>query len=159
MSKKPFKPTEDMPENPNSIEWLIYGTGKKILNKDVVRAMAEIDVSDNKIAEFFGMDVSTLRANYSGTIGEGKLAREIKLKLKQYHVAVEKENPQMLIHLGKHELGQSDKVETHVEIKQTQFFNLPNEVLDDIMNKVLENNRQDRLANSILIEHDPNDFH
>lgn len=130
MARKPTKPAELMPTDLNSIEWLIYNPGtKKILNKDLVRKLAEADISDNKIAEYFGMSVTTLRDNYGFTLGEGKFARELRVKLKELQL-IEEGNASVIIAALKTQFGRSEKINHSITVEPTRYDNLSDEELD-----------------------------
>lgn len=122
---------QDLPETHPL--WQKVRDGSTKLDKDLVRRFAEMNISDAKIAEHYGIDVTTLQKHYGETIKKGKLLREMRLRYAQYKIAVEDENASMLIHLGKSELGQSDKQTIIVQAQPSPLAELTDEELDRLM--------------------------
>lgn len=85
------------------------GRPKKELDKEQVYKLALMHCNMQEMSDFFGVDVKTLRNNYSQEIQKGKAEGKIRLRKKQFEVA-EKGNVSMLIWLGKQVLGQNDGV-------------------------------------------------
>lgn len=79
-----------------------------ILDKDQVTLLASFHCSLEEMAQFFKCDRHTLTANYSPEIAKGKADGKIRLRRKQFDVAM-KGNTTMLIWLGKQILGQNDQ--------------------------------------------------
>ena len=84
------------------------GRPKKELDKEQVYKLALMHCNMQEMSDFFGVDVKTLRVNYSQEILKGKAEGKIRLRKKQFQVA-ENGNCSMLIWLGKQVLGQSDQ--------------------------------------------------
>jgi len=85
------------------------GRPKKELDKEQVYKLALMHCNMQEMADFFCVDVKTLRTNYSQEIQKGKAEGKIRLRKKQFEVA-ERGNVSMLIWLGKQVLGQNDGV-------------------------------------------------
>lgn len=83
------------------------GRPKVELDKDQIYKLALMHCTMQEMADFFKVDVKTLRTNYSQELTKGKAEGKIRLRKKQFEVA-EKGNVSMLIWLGKQVLGQSD---------------------------------------------------
>ena len=83
------------------------GRPKKDLDAEQVYKLALMHCTMQEMADFFKVDVKTLRNNYSQEITKGKAEGKIRLRKKQFEVA-ERGNCSMLIWLGKQVLGQSD---------------------------------------------------
>ncbi len=80
------------------------------LDTEQIRKLATFHCTLQEMADFFGVSTDTLRDNYSTFIAKGKSEGKIRLRRKQFDVAVNgKGNPTMLIWLGKQMLGQSDQ--------------------------------------------------
>ena len=79
-----------------------------ILDKEQVTALASFHCTLEEMAHFFKCDRHTLTANYSPEIAKGKADGKIRLRKKQFDVAM-KGNTTMLIWLGKQILGQNDQ--------------------------------------------------
>lgn len=83
------------------------GRPKISLDPEQVYKLALMHCTMQEMADFFKVDVKTIRTNYSQEIQKGKAEGKIRLRKKQFEVA-EKGNVSMLIWLGKQVLGQSD---------------------------------------------------
>lgn len=83
------------------------GATKKIINPKEVEKLASIGMKNSEIAEWFGIDDSTLSYNFKQEITRGKLNLIQSLRRAQISVALGG-NPTMLIWLGRNLLGQSD---------------------------------------------------
>ena len=79
-----------------------------VLDKEQVTALASYHCTLEEMASFFKCDRHTLANNYSPEIAKGKASGKIKLRRKQFDVAM-KGNTTMLIWLGKQILGQNDQ--------------------------------------------------
>ena len=84
------------------------GRPKKELDREQVYKLALMHCSMQEMADFFKVDVKTIRTNNSQEITKGKAEGKIRLRKKQFEVA-EKGNVSMLIWLGKQVLSQSDQ--------------------------------------------------
>jgi len=83
------------------------GETKKIINPREVEKLAAIGMKNSEIAEWFGIDDSTLSYNFKHEITKGKLNLIQSLRRAQISVALGG-NPTLLIWLGRNLLGQSD---------------------------------------------------
>jgi hypothetical protein len=83
------------------------GETKKIINPRDVEKLAAIGMKNSEIAEWFGIDDSTLSYNFKQEITKGKLNLIQSLRRAQISVALGG-NPTLLIWLGRNLLGQSD---------------------------------------------------
>lgn len=84
------------------------GETKKIIDPKEVEKLASIGMKNSEIAEWFGIDDSTLSYNFKQQITKGKLNLVQSLRRAQISVALSG-NPTMLIWLGRNLLGQSDQ--------------------------------------------------
>tara|TARA_R110000796_G_scaffold252434_2_gene386766 strand:+ start:2120 stop:2443 length:324 start_codon:yes stop_codon:yes gene_type:complete len=85
------------------------GRPKIELDKEQIIKLATFHCTLQEMSDFFGVSVDTLRDNYSTEIAKGKSEGKIRLRKKQFEVAVNGNgNPTMLIWLGKQMLGQVD---------------------------------------------------
>ena len=83
------------------------GETKKIINPREVEKLASIGMKNSEIAEWFGIDDSTLSYNFKQEIAKGKLNLVQSLRRAQLSLALSG-NAVMLIWLGKNILGQSE---------------------------------------------------
>lgn len=81
-----------------------------------VEALARIGANNIEIAEFFGVNESTIRRRFAEFLTKGRTAGKIRLRNLQWKSA-EAGNVAMLIFLGKNLLNQSDKMTTEVSGK------------------------------------------
>lgn len=84
------------------------------LCEEQIKRFAALGTPTEKIAEFFDVSCSTLRANFSAALKEGRKNIDTRLRQAQLDVALEKLDTKMLIWLGKQYLGQRDKIESEV---------------------------------------------
>ena len=86
------------------------GPGRKKFDIDerIVFAMAKVGGTLSEIAAHFGCSETVIGKRFGELIRQAKASRRIRLRQKQYQVALEG-NPTMLIWLGKQELGQVDE--------------------------------------------------
>ena len=81
-----------------------------------VKMLAQYGMNNTEIAEYYGVNESTIRRGYAEFLTKGRAEQKLKLRRKQFQVAM-KGNIIMLIWLGKQMLGQADKVENKSESK------------------------------------------
>jgi hypothetical protein len=74
-----------------------------------VRGLALSGATDGEVADFFSITVEVLRQNFGAILVQARAARRISLRKRQTVVAADGSVP-MLTFLGKHELGQIDRV-------------------------------------------------
>ena len=87
----------------------MVGTGKnrKVVPPDEVEALARLHCTYKEMAEFFGINVETLKYNFSDIIAKGKSETKQALRKAQIKLALSG-NATMLIWLGKNILEQSE---------------------------------------------------
>jgi hypothetical protein len=83
------------------------GENKKIIDPKEVYKLASLGMKNSEIAEWFGIDDSTLSYNFKQELTKGKLNLNRSLRQAQISLALSG-NAVMLIWLGKNLLGQSD---------------------------------------------------
>lgn len=83
------------------------GDNKKIIDPQEVEKLASIGMKNSEIAEWFGIDDSTLGYNFKQELLKGKLNLNQSLRRAQIKLALSG-NATMLIWLGKNVLGQSE---------------------------------------------------
>ncbi len=80
----------------------------------VIAELASKGVTQQEMADFLQIDRRTLMTHFAEAIKQGQADIKIKLRMKQLEVALgdgeNKPNTQLLIHLGKHYLGQKDEI-------------------------------------------------
>lgn len=79
------------------------------IDERVVRAMALVGGTYPEIAAFFDCSDQVIKRRYGHVVEEARASRKMRLRQAQYITAVEEHNPQMLVWLGKQELGQFDE--------------------------------------------------
>lgn len=83
------------------------GENKKIIDPIEVEKLASLGMKNSEIAEWFGIDDSTLNYNFKQFITKGKLNLIRSLRQAQIQTALNG-NPALLIWLGRNLLGQSE---------------------------------------------------
>jgi hypothetical protein len=83
------------------------GENKKIIDPEEVQKLASIGMKNSEIAEWFGIDDSTLGYNFKQELLKGKLNLNQSLRRAQIKLALSG-NATMLIWLGRNILGQSE---------------------------------------------------
>jgi transposase len=99
----------------NSTKKRRAGRPRKEIEGNKVKLLAGYGMNNSEIAEFFGVNETTIRNNFSEFLTKGRAEQKNKLRRKQMQVAM-KGNVIMLIWLGKQILGQIEKVETSADI-------------------------------------------
>jgi len=84
------------------------GRPKIELDRDQIFKLARLHCTIKEIADFFGVDRDTISDNYSAEISKGKADGRIRLRKKQFDLAMSG-NVSMCIWLGKQVLDQNDK--------------------------------------------------
>ena len=102
----------------------------KPVDIEQISKLAQIGCTYVEIAAFVGLDTTTLNRRYKDIITKGHATMKRSLRRKQIEVAMDTGSVQMLIWLGKQNLGQTDKVEQ--EITQTNTPNITVEFVDSI---------------------------
>lgn len=84
---------------------------RKVIDAELVRALAEIQCTHEEIAHVVGCSVDTLaRRGFAALINKARETGKTSLRRQQFRLALDG-NPTMLIWLGKQYLGQKDKSE------------------------------------------------
>lgn len=89
---------------------MALGRPRKILDEELIARFIGKGFTVEYVANYFGVHVDTLYANYSDALRKGKVFRNGCLQAKQYQAAM-KGNTTLLIWLGKQWLKQTEKVE------------------------------------------------
>lgn len=91
------------------VEGIQVGTGatKKVIPPEDIWKLASIGCNNQEIADWFGIDKSTLEYNFNGYMTKARIDLKKRLRMKQIEVALGG-HPTMLIWLGKQYLGQSE---------------------------------------------------
>lgn len=92
------------------------GRPRKILDEQKISQFIGKGFTVEWVADFMGVHVDTLYANYSDALRKGRVFREGCLQAKQYKSAMTG-NVTLQIWLGKQWLGQADKTEVKATIK------------------------------------------
>jgi hypothetical protein len=88
------------------------GRPKAEINEEVVKALAFAGCPNTEIADYVGIHESRIRRRFADILAKARADRRKRLREMQWESAG-KGNVAMLIWLGKQDLGQSEKVETH----------------------------------------------
>lgn len=83
------------------------GRPRKPCDPETVRYLASIGCTQDEIGGYFGVDGTTIGRNYAAEYDLGKSNSKITLRKRQWNAS--KRSVPMLIHLGKHMLGQTEK--------------------------------------------------
>lgn len=94
-------------------EGLIVGRGdnQKVVPPDEVMALAKLHCTYKEMSDFFGINVETLKYNFSDLIAKGRAETKQALRKAQIKLALNG-NATMLVWLGKNMLNQSDTGDT-----------------------------------------------
>jgi hypothetical protein len=84
------------------------GRPRKEVDPEIVFKLAQLGCTYTEIGAWFGCDESTIRARFPEIYHQGKESGKISLRRMQWKRARAGSDP-MLIHLGKHYLGQREK--------------------------------------------------
>lgn len=83
------------------------GENKKVIDPKEVEKLASLGMKNSEIADWFGIDDSTLNYNFKQNLTKGRLQLNQSLRQAQIRLALSG-NATMLIWLGKNILGQSE---------------------------------------------------
>jgi hypothetical protein len=86
------------------------GETSAIVDPDTVYKLALMGATNVEIAEWYGVTEQSIRYRFSEYLAKARSSLKIKLRRAQLKVAIENENPTMLIWLGRNMLGQSENV-------------------------------------------------
>jgi len=105
----PKKKTGNKPKALVTAEYqgIVCGRDKKVIDPKEVFKLASIGCKNSEIAEWVGIDDSTLNYNFKQELLKGRLSLNQSLRQAQIRLALSG-NATMLIWLGKNVLGQSD---------------------------------------------------
>ena len=94
-------------------EGLIVGRGEnqKVVPPDEVIALAKLHCTYKEMSDFFGINVETLKYNFSDLIAKGRAETKQALRKAQIKLALNG-NATMLVWLGKNMLNQSENGDT-----------------------------------------------
>mgnify|MGYP000291077337 CR=1 FL=1 len=104
--EKAKKPREDTLEV-NGIR-----VGDTVIDPETLYKLASIGASNRELADWFGTSESQIRYYFTQYLQKARAALNMKLRRAQLKVAIEKENPALLIFLGKAMLGMSENAVT-----------------------------------------------
>ena len=86
------------------------------IDPKIVAVMASVGCTNTEIADYFGVNETTIRKRFSEILIKERAGEKKKLRTLQWKAA-KAGNATMLIWLGKQKLGQTDKVETKADTK------------------------------------------
>lgn len=96
-------------------EGIVVGRNKVVVVPEDVEKLAKLWCTNREIAEWFGIEESTLKYNFSDNITKGRSETKQALRRAQLKNALEG-NTTMQIWLGKNILGQSDQPAVDTEV-------------------------------------------
>jgi hypothetical protein len=86
------------------------GETSSVVDPETVYKLALMGANNVEIAEWYGVTESSIRYRFNEYLAKARSSLKIKLRRAQLKVAIENENPTMLIWLGKQMLGQGENV-------------------------------------------------
>ena len=86
------------------------GDTSAVVDPETVYKLALMGATNVEIAEWYGVTEQSIRYRFNEYLAKARSSLKIKLRRAQLKVAIENENPTMLIWLGKQMLGQSENV-------------------------------------------------
>jgi hypothetical protein len=86
------------------------GDTSAVVDPETVYKLALMGANNVEIADWYGVTESSIRYRFNEYLAKARSSLKIKLRRAQLKVAIENENPTMLIWLGKQMLGQSENV-------------------------------------------------
>jgi hypothetical protein len=120
------------------------GPRLKIEVEQVV-ALAKLGATSKEMAAFFHCSEQTIEQRFGEQMKEGKSQMKLSLRRAQLKVAIENENPALLIWLGKQYLKQTDGPAVDININ-----NIANTVKDDFLDELEELKENQRLKDEEL---------
>lgn len=116
------------------LEGVKFDFSEKPVDPELVRRLAAIGCDDEEIAEALDSKAQRIRELYGSYLRQGRAQGRTALRRKQWQMAM-RGNTQMLVHLGKNVLGQSDNVNVNhsgvIEVEEVD----PREKLAALMAK------------------------
>ena len=141
MAKKPVDP----PERP-------VGQPLAKIDKSVVLNLARIGCTYDEIARVTGVNKSTIYRRFKSTITEGHAEMNMSIRRKQLEVAVIDGSVQMLIWLGKQNLGQRDNKEIAVTGKDGAAIQVEVSHVQDKIMGILFTDDDDEIIDGEIID-------
>lgn len=86
------------------------GDTSAVVDPETVYKLALMGATNVEIADWWGTTEQSIRYRFSEYLAKARSSLKIKLRRAQLKVAIENENPTMLIWLGRNMLGQSEQV-------------------------------------------------
>jgi hypothetical protein len=87
------------------------GRPRKDIDPEQVIRLAKIGCTQEEIGDILGVNHRTIGRRFARELACARASGKMSLRRAQFIAAVKKYQPQMLMHLGKHWLGQTDKDE------------------------------------------------
>ena len=112
----PYDPAIEKCGNPREEEITVTGIRigrgetSAVVDPEKVYKLALMGATNVEIAEWYGVTEQSIRYRFNEYLSKARSSLKIKLRRAQLKVAIENENPTMLIWLGKQMLGQSENV-------------------------------------------------
>ena len=112
----PYDPAIEKCGNPREEEITVTGIRigrgetSAVVDPETVYKLALMGATNVEIAEWYGVTEQSIRYRFNEYLSKARSSLKIKLRRAQLKVAIENENPTMLIWLGKQMLGQSENV-------------------------------------------------
>ena len=105
------------------------GPTRHEINTDLIFDLAKIGMSQQQIANYVGISLSTFTSNqdWVDIFNEGKGDFANSIISKQFQIAMDDNHRQqatMLLHLGKTALGQREPIEQKIEVNTSSFEEL-----------------------------------
>jgi len=113
------------------------GENKKIIDPKEVEKLASLGMKNSEIADWFGIDDSTLSYNFKQETIKGRLNLIRSLRQAQIKYALEGSNA-LLIWLGKNILGQSDTPNTNDQNQILPYTDDDEGIVEDTSTDVIE---------------------
>lgn len=87
------------------------GRRKLPIDPEEVEKLGRLGCTNEEIAEIVRCSADTLERRFAGELARARATRKMSLRRAQYYRAVRDRSDAMLIHLGRHELGQKDEAD------------------------------------------------
>jgi len=107
------------------------GRPKKEIDYISVEKLANIQCTQEEIANFLGLSVRTLQRDEEFCRIYKKAQDNGKMSLRRMQFKLADKNPTMAIWLGKQYLGQKDNVELNASVQRVQIIDNTDEVVDE----------------------------
>lgn len=125
-----YNPLKEKAKRPREVTQEVSGiqVGDAIIDPELLYKLAQSGANNMELADFFGTSESQIRYYFTNYLQKARSSLKIKLRRAQLKVAIENENPTMLIWLGKNILGQSD---SQAEVAAEQVLPWLTETVED----------------------------